>query len=92
MTTIAIKESAFGTRDIHVNGRFVDCAGRIESVEKTGPGRFEGMAGGELFSIIGGKESGGGVNEWFLKWAVGYGEMLVPAKSAKHCINLIESC
>ena len=75
---------------VKVNGRFASCSGRIESIENVGAGRWVGEACGETFEIIGGKESGGGANDWFVKFSIGYGDQYIPAKSAKHAIELIE--
>lgn len=91
MTRIAIEEEN-GLKITRVNGKMVAVEGRVSEVAKVGLGRWAGMASGEPFELIGGKESGGAANEWFVRWAPGYGEVLVPAKSAKHAIELIESC
>ncbi len=91
MTTIVIKKSAYNTQDVIVNGRFARCAQRIETIKKTGNGRFDGIANGEKFSIVGGRESGGAANEWFLHWPFAYGDNYIPANSAKSCIAMIEN-
>ena len=89
MTRIEMKTENTLTK-IKVNGRLVEFANRIESIENVSAGRWEGIACGESFEIIGGKASGGAPNEWLLKFPLGYGDQHIPAKSAAQCIRLIE--
>ena len=89
MTRIRIEEDG-SLRKIMVNGRFVGFPGRIDELTKHGGGRWSGVAGGEKFEIIGGKESGGASDEWFLKWPPAYGDQYAPMKSATQCIRGIE--
>lgn len=90
MTRIEIKTEDT-LRAIKVNGRLVEFAGRIENIDSISAGRWEGVASGERFEIIGGKSSGGASNEWFVKFPLGYGDQHVPMRSAAACIRAIEN-
>ncbi len=90
MTRIEMKTENTLTK-IKVNGRFIEFASRIESIQNISAGRWEGIACGEPFEIIGGKASGGASNEWFVKFPLGYGDQHIPTKSAAQCIRMIES-
>lgn len=91
MTRITIKQED-SLRILICNGRRVAFEGRIERIENVSAGRWEGVAGGEPFQIIGGRAAGGASNEWFVKWGPCYGEKYVPVKSAVEAINAIELC
>ena len=91
MSTITKKTNEFGTDWIKVNGRCIEIAHRIENIEKTGNGKWTGTASGEDFEIVGGFESGGAPNEWFVRWSLGYGDNYLPRKSAADCIRAIEN-
>jgi hypothetical protein len=87
MTTITIKNEGIFDR-IVVNGRKFN-ADRFEQIEKTGNGKWQGKASGYNFTIIGGKESGGAKNEWFVNWEINGGNDFTKCKSAIEAINWI---
>ena len=85
MTTITVKENR-----VTINGRkFYN--GRIEEISKTGSGKWEGIASGAPFAIVGGGAAGGYSNEWYLTWEYAYGDQVVPLKSAKECVSAINN-
>jgi hypothetical protein len=87
MTKITMKKD--GMLDwLFVNGRRIN-AGRFEQIEKTGNGEWQGTASGYNFTIIGGRESGGASNEWFVKWDVNSGRDFTKCKSATEAIKWI---
>jgi hypothetical protein len=87
MTTITMKNEGIFDR-IVVNGRKFN-ADRFEQIEKTGNGKWQGKASGYNFTIIGGKESGGAKNEWFVNWEIDGGNDFTKCKSAIEAINWI---
>lgn len=91
MTTITISQEG-PLRALRANGRTVAYDGRIAAIRPVGAGRWEGETNfGDTFTIIGGRASGGASNEWFVQYSTGYGDAYVPAKSAVHALNLIET-
>ena len=84
MTTINLSHDVLDC--IKVNGRVVAFNPRTSEVPA---GRWEGLAAGERFVIIGGRESGGAANEWFVQWDV-HGEHMIPVKSAAQAVRTIE--
>lgn len=75
---------------IRINGR-KDLAGRIQSIHKTGNGKWQGSADGYAFTIVGGREAGGASNEWFVQWELEGKHDFVPVKSAKAAIDWINN-
>jgi len=73
-----------------VNGRSIFVS-RITSIYKVSGGRWAGVAGYSSFSIIGGRESGGGSREWLVSWD-GVWNGWISTTSMKGCIELIENC
>ena len=90
MTKIAISQDG-SLKALKVNGRVVAYDGRISSIEQVSAGRWEGEAGGEPFTIVGGRAAGGDSNEWWVEWAPGYGDGYIRAKSAVQAVNFIET-
>lgn len=89
MTKIAITQDGI-FKALKVNGRTVSYAGNISSIEQVSAGRWEGEAGGEPFTIVGGRASGGASNEWWVKWEPAYGDEYLRATSAVQAVNFIE--
>lgn len=75
-----------------VNGKTIAYDGRITEIKKIGKGKWEGIASGYPFTIIGGKESGGSSREWFFHWPAGYGDSFVSVNSAVKALENIENC
>jgi len=92
MTTITLKPSAYGLKnELHVNGRLVTCMPRIDSIEKVGAGRWEGMAAGYAFEIFGGYEAGGTSRDWWVRWDALSKDHRSYVKSATAAVNLIQN-
>ena len=89
MTKIAITQDGC-LKALKVNGRTVSYAGRISSIEQVSAGRWEGEAGGEPFTIVGGRAAGGASNEWWVEWAAGWGDGYIRVTSAVQAVNFIE--
>ena len=85
-----IKLDCSNNNRLTVNGRFVDYAGRISSLTKTGSGQWHGHDDhGNGFRIVGGRASGGAPNEWMLQYSAVYGSEYIFANSAVECVKLI---
>ena len=85
MTTITLNQN-----EIKVNGRTVYDTVRVDNIEKVSGGVWAGKTSrGDTFRIIGGFASGGGRNEWFLEYPVGYGDQSIRANSAVKCFKLL---
>lgn len=91
MATTITMTNANGFDWLKVNGRYVEIAGRIEAIERVAAGKWRGRASGVDFEIVGGKASGGGACDWFVKFPLGYGDSYLPRKSAADCIRAIEN-
>ena len=91
MTAITLKNEG-SLKALRCNGRLVAYDGRIGMIDNVSAGRWEGIASGELFEIVGGRDAGGASNEWYVKWAPGFGENYVHFKSAMACLKAIENC
>jgi len=85
MTTITLNQN-----EIKVNGRTVYDTVSVDNIEKVSGGVWTGETSrGDTFRIIGGFASGGGRNEWFLEYPVGYGDQSIRANSAVKCFKLL---
>jgi len=73
---------------VKINGRdtFVDC--ETFEIKKVGSGRYECDYGRAKFDIIGGRESGGASNEWFVRNVEFYGDQWLPVNSMRAAIRL----
>lgn len=91
MTTIQIKATDYGTTFAAVNGRRVADNRRIEMIENVSAGKWVGIAFDEEFEIIGGKQSGGASNEWFVKCPMLFGDQHIFVKSAAEAVRMIEN-
>lgn len=91
MTRITLKDEG-SLKALRCNGRLIAFDGRISMLDYVSAGRWEGIANGEPFEVVGGRASGGASNEWFVKWAPGFGEAWVPVKSAVEALRAIETC
>lgn len=83
-----IKNFCFDT--VRVNGRAFT-AKRIEAVRKAGSGTWKGRASGYDFTILGGRESGGASNEWFVQWELEGKHDFVRVNSAKAALEWIDN-
>lgn len=87
MTKIAITQDG-SLKALKVNGRTVSYAGRISSIEQVSAGRWEGEAGGEPFTIVGGRAAGVASNEWWVECPA-YGDGYIRATSAVMAVKWI---
>ena len=73
---------------VKINGRqtFLDCDSF--EMKKVGNGRFECDYGRAKFDIIGGRESGGASNEWFVRNVEFFGDRYVPTNSFRAAVRL----
>lgn len=85
MTVITQKGSL-----IFVNNRVADY-GAIDQISKKGNGHWVGSVCNGLygFEVVGGRESGGGSKEWYLRYPLGFGDQWVRYNSAKSAIEAI---
>ena len=93
MTSITITKQDsknFCIDTLRVNGRKTN-ARRIQSVVKSGAGKWQGKASGYDFTIFGGTEAGGASNEWFVQWELEGKHDFVPCKSAVEAVNWINN-
>ncbi len=85
MTTITLNQDA-----IKVNGRTIYDTVKVANIAKVSGGVWAGQTSkGDTFRIIGGFASGGGRNEWFLEYPLGYGDQSIRANSAVNCFKLM---
>lgn len=89
MTTITLKKDG-SLMALRVNGRLIGFDPRITKIENVSAGRWEGIAGGKKFWIVGGRESGGGMREWFVQWDT-HGDHVFPVKSCAAALRIIEN-
>lgn len=92
MTAITLKPSNYGTNSMHlrVNGKLIAISGRISEIKQVSGGRWEGMANGYPFTILGGRASGGASNEWYVCWEPISSENFIPVSSAVKAVSCIE--
>jgi hypothetical protein len=93
MTTITLNKTDIkhcGLDTIRVNSRMIG-AGRFEKIAKTGSGKWQGKASGYDFTIFGGREAGGGRNEWFVQWELEGQHDFVTCRSAIEAIEWINN-
>jgi hypothetical protein len=84
MTTITLTENEY----IKVNNRYVMDNLAISEIQKVSGGVWEGKTYfGDTFRIVGGKASGGGSNEWFLEYAMAFGNQIIKCTSAMECFK-----
>lgn len=89
MTTITLIND-LGRKVVKVNGRKVYDTVTIARIEKVSGGVWWGKtAWGDTFRVIGGWASGGGRNEWFLEYPLGFGDQAVCASSAVECFRMM---
>lgn len=91
MSRLVLREE-HGLRALRCNGRLITYEGRITELRHVSAGRWEGIAGDEPFEVIGGRFSGGASNEWFVKWAPGFGDQYLDVTSAAAALRAIENC
>jgi len=73
---------------VKVNGRIIWDTRIISKLEKVSGGAWEGEdIDGNTFRIVGGFESGGGRNEWYLEMPLAFGEQSIPYTSAVACFQ-----
>ena len=85
MTTITLNQN-----EIKINGRTIYDTVRVANIEKVSSGVWSGETRwGDTFRIIGGFASGGGRNEWYLEYPLGYGDRSIRANSAVGCFKLL---
>jgi hypothetical protein len=74
----------------YVNNRIALC-GRIDEISKKGNGHWTGTVGNGWynFELVGGRESGGGSKEWYLRFPLGFGDQWIRYNSAKAAIEAI---
>ena len=70
-----------------INGRnyFLNCD-KLD-ITKTGNGKFDVIADGRGFTILGGRESGGAANEWFIFCPILFGDRWLPVGSKIEAIR-----
>ena len=82
MTSITLKTTEFGLKEIRVNGRRVAIHSNFDSVEKQGSYTWVGKAAGHDFCIFGGTMAGGSSRDW---WVQGCDRRAADQHSAAEC-------
>jgi hypothetical protein len=84
MTTITLTRNEL----VKVNNRYVFDTTDIAEISKVSGGVWEGKTYfGDTFRIVGGKSSGGASNEWFLEYAMAFGNQIIKCTSAIECFK-----
>jgi hypothetical protein len=68
MTTITTEPTYYNRKIFIINGRKYYDLNRIDTIEKTGAGKWEGTMNQVPFMICGGTEAGGYKHEWFAQY------------------------
>lgn len=91
MTIITLTPASSGLLTaLKCNGRVVGYDTRIATITKVSAGKWEGTTDyDESFTIIGGRESGGASNEWFVNWPEHLGDRWLPCNSAVQALLII---
>ncbi len=85
MTTITLGQN----NTVKVNNRIVPTVS-VAKIEKVSGGVWAGETSwGDTFRVIGGWAAGGGRNEWFLEFPLGFGDQSVCASSAVECFRMM---